>query len=106
MRRHTTASANSSKGSPRSSMPSAADGRYSASLPIMTMDASVWSRRDFLGSLAAGVVLPAGARAWQSPQDEIRTALNGPVGLQLWSLREYLPKDLAGTLKKVRAMGF
>jgi hypothetical protein len=36
----------------------------------------------------------------------IRTALNSPVGLQLWSLREYLPKDLPGTLAKVRAMGF
>jgi len=66
----------------------------------------MWSRRDFLGSLAAGLALPAGAQAWQSPQDEIKTALNGPVGLQMWSLREYLPKDLAGTLKKVRAMGF
>ena len=39
-------------------------------------------------------------------QDEIRTTLNGPVGLQLWSLREYLPKDLRGTLAKVRNMGF
>jgi sugar phosphate isomerase/epimerase len=37
---------------------------------------------------------------------EIKTALNGPVGLQLWSLREHLPKDLPGTLAKVRAMGF
>ena len=39
-------------------------------------------------------------------QDEIKTALNRPVGLQLWSLREFLPKDLPGTLKKVRALGF
>ena len=39
-------------------------------------------------------------------QEEIKTALNGPVGLQMWSLREYLPKDLAGALAKVRAMGF
>jgi sugar phosphate isomerase/epimerase len=37
---------------------------------------------------------------------EITTALNGPVGLQLWSLREYLPKDLTGTLAKVRELGF
>jgi sugar phosphate isomerase/epimerase len=36
----------------------------------------------------------------------IRTALNGPVGLQLWSLRDSLPKDLTGTLAKVRALGF
>jgi sugar phosphate isomerase/epimerase len=37
---------------------------------------------------------------------EIKTALTGPVGLQLWSLRKYLPKDLPGTLAQVRAMGF
>jgi sugar phosphate isomerase/epimerase len=66
----------------------------------------MWSRRQFLGSVAAGLALPAGAREWLSPQDEIKTTLNGPVGLQMWSLREYLPKDLAGTLARVRAMGF
>ena len=66
----------------------------------------MWSRRHFLGTLAAGLAVPAGARGWSVSQDEIKTALNGPVGLQMWSLREYLPKDLAGTLKKVRAMGF
>ena len=41
-----------------------------------------------------------------SAQHEIKTALNGPVGLQLWSLREYLPKDPQGVLAKVRGMGF
>src|SRR4029077_10789070 len=41
-----------------------------------------------------------------SPQDEIVTPLNGPVGLQLWSLREYLPKDLPGVLARVRGSGF
>jgi sugar phosphate isomerase/epimerase len=63
------------------------------------------SRRTFLTTVAAGL----GAAVVASPadaQDEIKTVLNGPVGLQLWSLREYLPKDLAGTLAKVRAMGF
>jgi len=66
------------------------------------------TRRDFLGAMAAGIgasaALPASALA--SEKAEIKTALNGPVGLQLWSLREYLPKDLAGTLAKVRAFGF
>jgi sugar phosphate isomerase/epimerase len=66
----------------------------------------MWSRRDFLSTVAAGVVFPVGARAWLAPQEEIKTVLNGPVGLQMWSLREYLPKDLSGTLAKVRAMGF
>jgi sugar phosphate isomerase/epimerase len=50
--------------------------------------------------------VPAGAHAWLDAQDEIKTVLNGPVGVQMWSFREFLPKDLAGTLAKVRAMGF
>ena len=58
------------------------------------------SRRTFLTTVAAGIAGTAFA------QDEIKTALNGPVGLQLWSLREYLPKDLEGTLSKIRALGF
>jgi len=60
----------------------------------------VTSRRTFLTTVAAGIAGTAFA------QDEIKTALNGPVGLQLWSLREYLPKDLEGTLSKIRALGF
>jgi len=66
------------------------------------------SRRDFLTRVAAGAgalaVRPAGAASLDAP--EIKTALNGPVGLQLWSLRASLPKDLDGSLAKVRAMGF
>ena len=66
----------------------------------------MWSRREFLSTVAAGVAVPAGARRSLPGQEEIKTVLNGPVGLQMWSLREFLPKDLAGTLGKVRAMGF
>jgi sugar phosphate isomerase/epimerase len=65
------------------------------------------SRRDFLATITAGlgatVVAPVRAAF---AQDDIKTALNGTVGLQLWSLRADLPKDLAGTLAKVRALGF
>ena len=61
------------------------------------------SRREFLATVAAGLAMPALAHG--APQEEIKTALNGPVGLQLWSLREYLPKDLKGTLAKIRALG-
>jgi hypothetical protein len=63
------------------------------------------TRRTFLSTAAALIAAPAGA-AQAAQSREIRTALNGPVGLQLWSLREYLPKDLRGSLAKVRAMGF
>ncbi|HTG99630.1 MAG TPA: sugar phosphate isomerase/epimerase [Vicinamibacterales bacterium] len=70
------------------------------------LEAIMWSRREFLSTVGAGLALPAGTRAWLAPQEEIKTGLNGPVGLQMWSLREYLPNDLPGTLAKVRAMGF
>src|SRR5215217_2252015 len=66
----------------------------------------MWSRRAFLNTVVTGLALPAAARAWSPAVQDIRTPLNGPVGLQLWSVREYLPKDLAGTLTKVRALGF
>ena len=66
------------------------------------------SRRDFLSTLAAGVTLSALKPTWSLGADapEIKSSLNGPIGLQLYSLREYGPKDLPGTLAKVRAMGF
>ena len=64
------------------------------------------SRRTFLTTLTAAIGTSALAPRWAFAQDEIKTALNGPVGLQLWSVREYLPKDLPGTLAKVRALGF
>jgi len=66
------------------------------------------SRRKFLTTVAAGLgasaLPPAGATPLETP--EIKSPLNGPIGLQLWSLREDLPKDLRGTLAKVRALGF
>ena len=63
------------------------------------------SRRQFVSVVAAGLGA-ALVPDWVLAQDGIKTSLNGPVGLQLWSLREYLPKDLSGTLAKVRALGF
>ena len=64
------------------------------------------SRRQFLTTVAAGLGASAIAPEWGLAQDEIKTNLNGPVGLQLWSLRDSLPKDLRGVLMKVRGMGF
>lgn len=62
------------------------------------------TRREFLTTVSLlSVTTPLMARL---AQREIRSALNGPIGLQLWSLRAYLPKDLPGTLKTVRDMGF
>jgi sugar phosphate isomerase/epimerase len=66
------------------------------------------SRRTFLTTVATGLGLSALRipRAGADDRPEIQTALSGPVGLQLWSLRLALPKDLRGTLAKVHAMGF
>ena len=66
------------------------------------------SRREFLTTVAVGVGAAALAPEWASAAEghTIKSPLNGPIGLQLYSLREYLPKDLTGTLAKVRAMGF
>jgi sugar phosphate isomerase/epimerase len=66
------------------------------------------SRRDFLTTMAAGVGASALAPrwAWAAELPAIKSPLNGPIGLQLWSVREYLKKDVPGTLAKVRAMGF
>jgi sugar phosphate isomerase/epimerase len=65
------------------------------------------TRRAFLTALGAVplVGLPRPAVSSAVP-DDIHTALNGPVGLQLWSVRKALSKDFNGTLTKVRAMGF
>jgi len=66
------------------------------------------SRREFLSTLAAGLTASAMKPNWALGADapEIKSRLNGPIGLQLYSLREYGPKDLSGTLAKVRSMGF
>lgn len=62
------------------------------------------TRRRFL-TVSAAVATPAWLKAQTAPR-QIRNPLNGPIGLQLWSLRESLPKDLPGTLARIRAMGF
>lgn len=60
------------------------------------------SRREFLAGVAAlGMATVASTRV-----RSVRRRFEGRVGLQLWSLREYLPGDLQGTLAKIRAMGF
>jgi sugar phosphate isomerase/epimerase len=61
------------------------------------------SRRDMLRMLAASVAASSIAALRAA---EIKTPLKGTIGLQLWSLRKSLPGDLAGTLAKIRAMGF
>jgi sugar phosphate isomerase/epimerase len=59
------------------------------------------SRRTFLkssGAVAAAACVGASRLAAAS--------FNKPLGLQLYSVREQLPKDFGGTLSKVRAAGY
>lgn len=66
------------------------------------------SRRSFLGALTAGVgAATLGGRSLleAAVTPEVRSSLGAPLGLQLYSLRDFAPKDLAGTLAKVRALG-
>jgi len=65
------------------------------------------SRRDFLTTAAVGLGASALRSEWALGSDtpEVKTALNGPVGLQLYSLRAQLKKDVPGTLAKVRPLG-
>jgi sugar phosphate isomerase/epimerase len=59
------------------------------------------SRRDFLKATAA-VAATVGAGAIRL----VAKPLGLPIGLQLYSVRELLPKDFDGTLAKVRAAGY
>lgn len=61
------------------------------------------TRREFLASVAVG----AGAYALGASRLDAGAAraFPGSIGLQLWSLRETLPKDLPGTLAKVAGWG-
>ena len=68
------------------------------------------SRRMFLGAMTAGVGAAAlgGRSAFAAANPlapEVKSRLGAPIGLQLWSLRADAPKDLPGTLARLRALG-
>jgi len=59
------------------------------------------TRRSFLETLAGGAAAAvAAARAWAGP------TAKPPLGIQLYSLRNQLARDVPGTLKRIRAWGF
>ena len=43
---------------------------------------------------------------WERPEPAFATPLGLPLGLQLYSVRELLPKDYDGTLQKLGALGY
>jgi sugar phosphate isomerase/epimerase len=62
-----------------------------------------WSRREFLKTSAAGLTVVAAAPLFAQ---EVKPARKIPVGVQLYSVRGLCAKDLTGTLKAVKAMGY
>jgi sugar phosphate isomerase/epimerase len=62
---------------------------------------SIDSRRSFLKASSA-----VAAAACVGVERMNAATLKLPIGLQLYSVRELLPKDFAGTLAKVRAAGY
>jgi sugar phosphate isomerase/epimerase len=63
----------------------------------------VVSRRNFLMSGSAAL---AAATAWSTAPYLMADVLGLPIGLQLYSVRDQLPKDFDGTLKQIGAIGY
>src|SRR5512134_1089909 len=60
------------------------------------------TRRSFLGAVASSAAAASALRG-------LAHAAGGkkpPLGLQLWSVREMLAKDVPGTLRQVKGWGF
>src|ERR1700723_3028876 len=61
------------------------------------------SRRTFLKTASASVACSA---LWSSAPWLMANALDLPLGVQLYSVRDLLPKDYEGTLKQLGAIGY
>jgi len=61
------------------------------------------SRRTFLKTASASAV---GAVVWSSAPRLLANPLALPIGLQLYSVRDLLPKDYEGTLRQIGALGY
>jgi sugar phosphate isomerase/epimerase len=77
----------------------------------MTKEDTMTTRRSFLGAVAGGLgAAVACGRAEdvreEAPAGEVAEDVQKPpLGLQLWSVRHLLEKDLPGTLKQIKAWG-
>jgi sugar phosphate isomerase/epimerase len=60
------------------------------------------TRRSFLGAVAGSAAAATALRELAEAAGNAKP----PLGLQLWSVRKMLEKDVAGTLKQVRDWGF
>jgi sugar phosphate isomerase/epimerase len=61
------------------------------------------SRRAFVKTAFASAALAA---VWKNLPDLMANPLGLPLGLQLYSVRDVLPKDYEGTLKQLGALGY
>lgn len=61
------------------------------------------SRRTFLQTASASAV---GAAFWSNIPQLMANPLGLPIGLQLYSVRDILPKDYEGTLRQLSALGY
>jgi sugar phosphate isomerase/epimerase len=61
------------------------------------------SRREFLKSGAASAAWVA---VWNGVPSLMANALGLPIGVQLYSVRDILPKDYEGTLRQLAALGY
>src|SRR3984957_618070 len=61
------------------------------------------SRREFLKTGAASAVCMA---VWNGAPFLMANALGLPIGVQLYSVRDILPKDYEGTLRQLAALGY
>jgi sugar phosphate isomerase/epimerase len=65
------------------------------------------SRRTFLGTaLKTASASAVGAALWNSAPRLMANPLGLPIGLQLYSVRDLLPKDYQGTLRQLGALGY
>ena len=62
------------------------------------------NRRNFLRNAAVGMTAYSAGRRWSGGLSANPYGL--PIGLQLYTVREELPKDVPGTLKKVAEIGY
>jgi sugar phosphate isomerase/epimerase len=61
------------------------------------------TRRTFLKSSSAALL---GGCSFLSDNKSFASPFDLPIGLQLYSVREFLPRDYAGTLKQISALGY
>jgi sugar phosphate isomerase/epimerase len=90
----------------------APDGRYrsdtSSETPSYALGASALSRRGFLGTAAASIAALMIPKSAESLVPSPRSLLDSPqpIGLQLYTVRDLMQKDVEGTLRQVAGVGY